>query len=145
MTIEFFFEVMKFYGPFYGPLMGVIIFLIWTHIINPIRKKRKGTFVTWRSMEEKQKEYVKETKEAKLESQRLGSALEIVEAKIDAHILGQVEKEIAMRSLQARVESTESRYTEVGFIVRDLAENLKTNNRLMGLVKDFLEKKSGGL
>lgn len=52
----------------------------------------------------------------------------------------ELEKDRFMEGIQSKLQRTENRMDEFGYIVRDISSGLKTNNRIMGEVKDFLER-----
>ena len=125
--------LIKLYGPVYGPALAFFLYLAWERIINPWRKKRKGTFVTWKLMHETQKQYAAEVKECNM---RLGR----VEEKMENFLSAQHEKERNMEFLNNRLLKTENRIDELGYIARDVSISLKTSNRLIGEIKDASEK-----
>lgn len=112
----------------YGWSTTVTLYLIWDRVINPMIKKRKGVYVSWKSLKDKLDQYCAEIQEFQTEVKSLKGIIN--------------DKDHALESLQKGQERIERNQQEVNYLVRDLDTNLKTNNRLMGLVKDFLEKRT---
>ncbi len=125
MELKTFLELSKIYGT-QTVVLGI---LIWIHIINPVVKKRKGIFVTWKDMKKKQDEYAVEVEEIGMEVKDLRRVL-------DSQIERELEKDRRIDILQDKQDNFDRSQKEFGFVLRDISDSLKTSNRLIGENKD---------
>jgi hypothetical protein len=121
----------------FGPLGTLGLYFLWERVINPHRKKKKGTFITWKAMKETLDEYAIEQKKVNKE---VGDLRRILDSKIEKEL----EKDRRVDLLQTKQDAQAGTIREWGYILRDLGDNLKTNNRLLGQVKDALENRGEG-
>lgn len=119
-----------------GPLGTLFLYFLWERVINPSRKKRKGTFITWQEMKKKQDEYVEEVKKLSKETAEL-------KEKLESQINRSIEKGAKIEALEAKQTILDRVQQETNYFLRDVAGNMKTNNRLLGDIKDYLDRVKG--
>lgn len=116
----------------YGTTFAFCGYFVWERILNPLIKKQKGTFVTWKAMKGKIDEYHEEVKIVHIEVSKLKTVME-------SQLEREIEKESRMKMFQEQQERLDKGFSEVSYVVRDIGTSLKTSNRLIGEVKDYLE------
>lgn len=109
----------------YGPVTAIGMFNLWIYVINPKLKKMRGTYVGYKNINEKSM-----IQDARLEK------LEDFAVTIREQLF---KKDHRLDSVEIAHQRLDQDMNEMKYMVRDLSTNLKTNNRLMGEVKDAMQ------
>ncbi len=120
-----------------GPLGAFFLYFLWERVINPIRKKSKGTYVSWRDLKKKQDEYVEDI-------EQLSKEIADIRKTLGNQVNKNIEKELKIDALQVKQEMLDRVQQETNYFLKDVAGNIKTNNRLLGDIKDYLDREKGG-
>ncbi len=109
----------------YGPVTAVGMFNLWIYVINPKLKKKRGTFVSYKTINDALGDLKSQMKELNTIRERVFN-LETVSAGRKRMIedLAEIQEHFT-RDLE-----------EMRLIVRDFTMTQKTTNRLLGEVKD---------
>lgn len=109
----------------YGPVTAVGMFNLWIYVINPKLKKMRGTYVGYKNINERN--ILQDTRLDKLEEFAVVMKEQVFK------------RDNRLDTLEIAHQRIDQDMSEMKYMVRDLSTNLKTNNRLMGEVKDALE------
>ncbi len=109
----------------YGWSGTLSLYLVWDRLLKPQWRKRvSGEFVHWKDLKKKLDE----------DNDKIKHIERIVNSQIDKEI----EKERRMHTLEIGQGNIEKNVEDLKYVLRDTNGNLKTNNRLLGEVKDAL-------
>ncbi len=114
----------------YGIVKGIVISIfLWDKILYPVIRRARGKYVGWKDLE-------KRLAQDHVMIEKCNEKLEALQNYVDALKNSLLEKDRKMDTLEIANNRLDRDLEEVKFVVRDIGSNLKTNNRLMGEVKD---------
>ena len=105
------------------------LYIFWDRYVLPARRKRAGVYVSWKSLEEKLNADNHEIVACRGAIQNMAVIVEKLKDEM-------FKKDREMEILEITQARTVKDVDEMKYIVRDIGGNLKTNNRLLGEVKD---------
>ena len=117
----------------YGPNMATWVFIAWIYILNPMWKKTRGKYVSYKTLngeiaDLKDDKKILNSRVAKLEQERI-LQLDVKDA-----------KDIKLDSLEIAQQRFDRDMEEVKYMVRDFIATQKTTNRLLGETKDCMKE-----
>lgn len=108
-----------------------MLFNLWVYVINPRRKKNKGTYVSYQYIDETLKKLEGENKTLRIE-------IDAMRRVMNNQIEKEVSKEVILDAMKARQNQVEATMQGANYLMQSVDANLKTNNALLGRLKDFL-------
>lgn len=127
----------------YGLAMGNSLFILWIYVINPMRKKRKGNYVSYHTIDGKFGLIDHGNKER-------DGRIDRIEQKIFDHGESLLERERKLEDITTEQKRFDRSLEEMKYMMRDFIATQKTTNRLLGENKDamrellaYLKKQNG--
>lgn len=118
---------------FYGPVIGIGAYLFWNRVIMPWQKKKNNVFVTWTSMDEKLKQLVRDKSDIKNEVAQLSRLISNLTQKDMA-------TDAILDAIQIRQETVEGQVQSANHLLQRVDNSLTTLNKLVGPIKDKIDK-----
>lgn len=106
----------------YGISGLILIFLFWKHFLYPQWRKRSGEFVHWNDLKQKLDED--------------NEKLKRLERLLNSQLEKELEKERRMNAIEILQTNLER---NLAHLLQKMNENIETNNRLQGKIKDALQ------
>lgn len=105
----------------YGLSTAIAVWLFWKHYLEPKEKKKKGTYVSWQTITERQDSH----------STKIG----VLQTQLDRHLEKEAEEDIRMERMAGEIKSIEDkRITESGHVfsqLKSLHEKVDSLTRIL--------------